>query len=60
MYEENQKRNKWGLGVIEQVIITSEEEMRGAHVTNVEKNKKPLTISKPVQNLQSLEVNEDD
>ena len=60
MYEENQKRNKWGLGVIEQVIITSEEEMRGAHAINVEKNKKPLTISKPVQNLQSLELNEDD
>lgn len=60
IYEDNQKRNRWPLGVIKRVIKTSEGEICRTQMRIVEKNKKPVTISRPVKKLYPLELDVDE
>ena len=54
------KKIRKRINVIEQIIKTSEGDICIAQVRTLEKNKKPATISRPVQKLYPLGLNEDE
>ena len=56
IYERNQKRNKWRLGKISNLLKGKDDLVRGAEVELPEKNKKKLIISRPLNQLYPLEI----
>ena len=54
------KKIRKRINVIEQVIKTSEGDIRVAQVRTFEENKKPEILSRPVQKIYPLGLNEDE
>ncbi|XP_078366089.1 uncharacterized protein LOC144650313 [Oculina patagonica] len=55
VFEENKKRGKWKLAVVESLITGRDSVVRGANVRVIAKGK-PVRISRPVQKLYPIEV----
>ena len=58
VFEDDVKRNKWKLGVVEGLIKGKDDVVRGAKI-QVFTNGKPVHLSRPVQKLYPLEIRSD-
>jgi hypothetical protein len=56
IYEEKLPRSLWRVGVIEDVIKGSDNQIRGARVRVISKTVRPTFIQRPIQHLYPLEI----